>query len=95
MEDGLASHAPTAASGAIEPGVDHRPSGLGASMRPIEAVSAVPPTGPIGLVPVGVRRRHVLGSPIAAADEIASRVFSRIVTVGAVIPEPRRGDTAV
>ena len=57
MSDVLASHAPIAASGIVEPGVDHRPSGLRALMRPIEAGSAALLVALIGLV------RKVLRSP--------------------------------
>lgn len=85
MDDVAESHAPTSTSGVAEPGVDHRPSGLRALMRPIEAVSAALLVGLIGLVLTSVFWRYALGSPIAAADEIASFMFLWIVMFGAVI----------
>ena len=78
------SHAPTAAAGVIEPGVPHR-SVLGFLMRPIEAIAAVLLVGLIGLVLISVFWRYLLGSPITAADEIASFMFLWIVMFGSVI----------
>ena len=85
VDDVLESHAPTSASGLIEPGVDHRPTHLRALMRPIEVISAALLVGLIGLVLAAVFWRYVLGSPITAADEIASFMFLWIVMFGAVI----------
>lgn len=85
MDDVAASHAPTAAGGLVEPGVDHRPSGLRALMRPIEVVSAALLAALIGLILVSVFYRYALGAPIAYADEIASFMFLWIVMFGAVI----------
>jgi len=69
----------------MEPDVSHAPSGLRVLMRPIEAISAVLLVGLIGLVLVSVFWRYALGSPITAADEIASFIFLWIVMLGAVI----------
>ena len=54
-------------------------------MRPIEAIAAALLVGLIGLVLTSVFWRYVLGSPITAADEIASFMFLWIVMFGAVI----------
>ena len=78
------SHAPTSAAGIIEPAVSHR-SSLGPLMRPIEAISAALLVALIGLVLVSVFWRYVLGSPITAADEIASFIFLWLVMLGSVI----------
>src|SRR5919112_5821151 len=82
--DVLDSHAPTSAAGIVEPGVSHR-SSLGPLMRPIEAISAALLVALIGLVLVAVFWRYVLGSPITAADEIASFIFLWLVMLGSVI----------
>ena len=78
-------HAPSVATDVMDPGVSHRPSVLGALLRPIEAISAALLVGLIGLVLASVFFRYVLGSPITAADEIASFMFLWIVMFGAVI----------
>jgi tripartite ATP-independent transporter DctM subunit len=80
-----ATHAPSIATDVMDPGVPHRPSVLGALLRPIEAISAALLVGLIGLVLASVFFRYALGSPITAADEIASFMFLWIVMFGAVI----------
>ena len=64
-------------------------SGLGILLRPLEALAATLLVVLIGLVLTGVFWRYVLGTPIAAGDEMASLVFLWLVMLGAVIAVER------